>query len=106
MRVSVLSRGVNNNDEGGWDQIRAYRELKYDRMRRKLAVLQKSAVLRSGARGSQARKELLTFEQKVEEAKEEYTPTYTTIDYPDALTKGKVSIARNLRWTQSNVRTN
>ena len=106
MRVSVLSRGENNIDDGGWDQIRAYRKLKYDRMLRELAVLQKSAALRSGARGSQARKELLAFEKKVEEAKEEYTSTYTKIDYLGALTKGKASIARNLRWTRRNVRTN
>ena len=106
MRILVLSRGENSSDDGGWDQIRAYRELKYDRMLRKLAVLQKNAALRSGSRGSQARKELLTFEKNVEEAKEGYTSTNTTIDYLGALTKGKVSIARNLHWTQNSVRTN
>ena len=102
----MLSRGESKSGHGGWDQIQAYRELKYDRMRRKLAVLQKNAALRSGSRGSQARKELLAFEKRVEEVKERYTLTFVMANYLGPLTRGKVSIAKNLRWTQSNVRTN
>ena len=51
----------------------------YDRMQRKLAILQKNAALRSGSRGSQARKELLTFEKQVEEAKKKYKYIITRI---------------------------
>jgi hypothetical protein len=67
--IKVLSRGEDEGD-GGWAHIRAYRQLKYTQMQRQLAGLQKNAALRSGARGSQARKELLAFEKRVEEAKE------------------------------------
>lgn len=55
-----------------WAQIRSYRQLQYTRMEKKLAELQKNAALRSGARGSQARKELLAFEKEVAEAKKRY----------------------------------
>ena len=74
-------------------------------MRRKLAALQKNAALKSGSKGSQARKELLAFEKRAEEAQERYMSNTSSIDYAGALTKGKALRARNLRWTPRNVRT-
>lgn len=100
----MLSRGETKSGDGGWDQIQAYRQLKNYRMRRKLAVLQKNAALKSGSRGSQARKELLAFEKRVEKTKERYMSKISSKNYAGALTKGKVLRARNLRWTPRNVR--
>ena len=66
----MLSRGENESEDGGWAPIYAYRQLKYTRMLRELAVMRKNAELKSGSRGFQARKELLAFEKVVEDAKE------------------------------------
>ena len=68
----MLSRGETEREDEGWARIHAYRQLKHARMLRELATLRKNAELRSGSRGSQARKELLAFEKVVEEAKERY----------------------------------
>lgn len=62
----------DGEDEREWLQIRAFRRLHYSRMRRQLAELRKNATLRSGSRGSQARKDLLAFEKRVAEAEERY----------------------------------
>jgi len=68
MSVTVLSR-TDPGDGEELGQLRAYRRLLYTRLQRQLAEAQKNAALRSGARGSQARKELIVFEKKVEEAR-------------------------------------
>ena len=68
----MLSRGDTEGEDGGWGQIHAYRQLKYARMLRELAVMRKNAELKSGSRGFQARKELLAFEKVVEDAKKKY----------------------------------
>lgn len=68
----ALSRGGTEDNDNGWAQIQAYRRLQYNRMQRQLAELQKNAGFKSGARGSDARKELLYFEKRVVEAKERY----------------------------------
>ncbi|KAL8830870.1 MAG: hypothetical protein Q9191_001195 [Dirinaria sp. TL-2023a] len=67
----VLSCSVASDEQCGeeWVRIRSYRRLQYTHMQRELAELEKNAALRSGARGSQARKELLAFEKQVAEAK-------------------------------------
>lgn len=70
--VEELCRDENVGDSEGWAQLRAYRRLQYNRMRRRLPELQKYSALRSGARGSQARKELLAFEKQIDEAKNRY----------------------------------
>lgn len=82
--VQELSRGEDDGDSEGWAQLRAYRRLQYNRMRRRLVELRNNSALRSGARGSQARKELLAFEKQTEEAKNRYgremTPKLVPID--------------------------
>ena len=69
-----LSRGESgpdsNNDES--ERIGAYRNWKCSQMQQQLAELQKRAARSSGARGAQARKELLAFEKQVEEARQRY----------------------------------
>ena len=104
-RGSVLSRGDTEREDGGWTQIHAYRQLKYARMLRELAVIRKNAELKSGSRGFQARKELLAFEKVVEDAKEKYASDLSSMKYAGTLTTGKALRARNLRWTPRNVRT-
>ena len=71
-QTAVPSSGQAESNDESWAQIRAYRQLLYNRMQRQLAKLRENAALRSGARGSQARKELLAFEKRVEEAKDRY----------------------------------
>ena len=53
-------------------KIQRYRQVRYKRLERELLEVKNSASLKSGARGLQARKELLIFEKKVEEAKALY----------------------------------
>jgi ATP-binding cassette, subfamily F, member 3 len=64
-----LKEGVTDGDDG-WAQIRAFRALQHDRLQRRLFESQKNANLRSGARGYQARKDLIILEKVVEEAGE------------------------------------
>lgn len=64
--IKQLTKGVNDPDPYG--TLRAVRKLKYERMQKKLFVLDKDASLRSGARGLQARKALVEFEKEVEKA--------------------------------------
>ena len=90
MQVLVLSRNKDKDGDEGWGQIQAFRQLKYDRMRRKLAGLPKMAALRSDSRGSQARKELHAFEKRVEEAKTRFASSLLTIPYLSHLTKRKM----------------
>lgn len=63
--ISVLNEGVNGGD--GIRAVRALRSVRYERMQKKLFVLDKMARLRSGARGMAARKELLAFEKDMAE---------------------------------------
>lgn len=53
-------------------QIRRYRQLRYDRLENQLLEVQNNASLKSGARGMQARKELIAFEKEVAESLEMY----------------------------------
>ncbi|KAK3997790.1 putative ABC ATPase [Cladorrhinum sp. PSN332] len=66
--LNILTR-TDPGDGEELGQLRAYRRLLYTRLQRQLGEAQKNAALRSGARGSQARKELIAFEKKVEEAR-------------------------------------
>ena len=62
--ISILADGLNSPD-GSAGAIRALRRVKHERLQRRLFVLDKNARLRSGARGMQARKELVAFEKEV-----------------------------------------
>lgn len=55
-------------------QVRRYRQMRYNRLNRDLLEVQNNAYRRSGARGSQARKDLIAFEKEVAEATEKYWP--------------------------------
>lgn len=61
--ISILTDGVNSTD--GIKSVRALRKVQHERMQKRLFILDKMARLRSGARGMQARKELLAFEKEV-----------------------------------------
>lgn len=52
--------------------VRAYRQLKFERLQRKLFEADRTAKLRSGARGYDARKELIVVEKEVKEAEALY----------------------------------
>ncbi|KAI1119702.1 putative ABC transporter [Nemania abortiva] len=65
--LDALSEG---NFPGGEEKlIRAYRHLQHNQMQRQLAQLQRNANLRSGARGSKARKEMTSYEKDVDGAR-------------------------------------
>ncbi len=53
-------------------QVKRYRQMRYNRLNRDLLEVQNNAYRRSGARGSQARKDLIAFEKEVAEATEKY----------------------------------
>ena len=79
----------------------------YNRMRGKLALLQKMATLRSGARGSQARKESLAFEKQVEEAKEKYATDECSRHAKDwCVDKAQALIARSFHSSPMRSRPN
>jgi hypothetical protein len=50
--------------------VQALRQVRYERMKKQLFEVEKNARLRSGARGAQARAELIAFEAQVAQAKE------------------------------------
>lgn len=63
--IAVLAEGINSADD--IRIVRSLRRVHHERMQKRLFVLNKMARLRSGARGSQARKELIAFEKEVAE---------------------------------------
>lgn len=63
--VSVLAEGINSADD--IKIIKSLRQVRHERMQKRLFILDKMARLRSGARGSQARKDLIAFEKEVAE---------------------------------------
>ncbi|KAM7203500.1 hypothetical protein V8F33_002120 [Rhypophila sp. PSN 637] len=62
-----IHEGVNDTDNP-YGALRALRKVRHERMQKRLFVLDKEARLRSGARGSQARKALLEYEKAVAES--------------------------------------
>ncbi|KAK2613708.1 hypothetical protein N8I77_000600 [Diaporthe amygdali] len=64
--ISVLADGVNSPE--GLTTVKALRKVKHERLLKRLFVTDKNARLRSGARGMQARKELIAFEKVVAES--------------------------------------
>lgn len=63
--IALLAAAVNSADD--IQIVRSWRQVRHDRMQKRLFVLDKMARLRSGARGSQARKELIAFEKELAE---------------------------------------
>lgn len=63
--IAVLAEGINSADD--IRIVRSLRRLRHERMQKRLFFLDKMARLRSGARGSQARKDLIAFEKEVAE---------------------------------------
>ncbi|EPE02328.1 abc transporter [Ophiostoma piceae UAMH 11346] len=61
--ISVLARGLAET-ETGLGAARALRQLRHDRLQKRLFVFDKDARLRSGARGIQARKALTALEKE------------------------------------------
>lgn len=64
--IAILADGINNPE--GLAAVKALRKVKHERLQKQLFVIDKNARLRSGARGSQARKELIAFEKVVAES--------------------------------------
>lgn len=64
--IAILADGVNSPE--GLAAVKALRKVKHERLQKQLFVFDKNARLRSGARGSQARKELIAFEKVVAES--------------------------------------
>ncbi|KAF3067024.1 ABC transporter F family member 4 [Daldinia childiae] len=68
--IDILSRGVDGGDP--FDALRAVRKVHHGRLQKELFLKDKDARLRSGARGMQARKALITMEKKVTEFQSQY----------------------------------
>lgn len=64
--IAILADGINSPE--GLAAVRSLRKVKHERLQKQLFVIDKMARLRSGARGSQARKELIAFEKVVAES--------------------------------------
>ncbi|KAI7789139.1 ABC transporter [Diaporthe eres] len=64
--IAILADGVNSPE--GLAAVKALRKVKHERLQKQLFVVDKNARLRSGARGMQARKELIAFEKIVAES--------------------------------------
>lgn len=67
--IGLLTGAPGKSDDAS-SHVRRYRQLKYDRLSKELLEVQNNAHRRSGARGLQARKDLIAFEKEVEAAKE------------------------------------
>ena len=66
---AVLSRSFENPKDH-CAPVQALRQVRYERSKRELFEVEKNARLRSGARGAQARAELIAFESQVAQAKD------------------------------------
>lgn len=67
----VLSKAFDEQSDT-LGPVRAYRRLKHERLQRKLFQAERTARLRSGARGYDARKELIAVEKEVSDAEALY----------------------------------
>jgi ATP-binding cassette, subfamily F, member 3 len=68
LTIPVLSTALDKADDPS-AAVKAYRQIKYERAKRHLFIQQKIAERRSGARGKNARKDLIKAEEEVEAAK-------------------------------------
>lgn len=82
--IDILLRGVDGGDPFG--ALRAFRKVHHGRLQKELFLKDKDARLRSGARGMQARKALITMEKKVAEFQSEYEQKDEDIS-PETLAK-------------------
>ena len=62
-----MSKGVEDNSNP-LAPLKAFRQVRHERLQKDLFEVQKTAKLRSGARGSEARKVLIAYEKKVAES--------------------------------------
>ncbi|CAK7198802.1 hypothetical protein SEUCBS139899_001468 [Sporothrix eucalyptigena] len=69
---SIDATEADDDINDAYGALRALRKLRYDRLQKRLFVLDKNARLRSGARGMQARKALTALEKTVAEATESW----------------------------------
>ena len=67
MTSKVLMQDVRD-DEDDLGRLRAYRRFKHEQLQEQYLDVEKNARLRSGARGSQARKDLISFEKRLAES--------------------------------------
>ena len=65
--LHVLSNGIDHSGSP-FAAVKAFRQVRHERLRRELFEVQKAARLRSGARGSDARKTLIAYEKKFEDS--------------------------------------
>lgn len=72
MHTCPVLAGTDADREDAISQVQRYRQMRYNRLNRELLEVQNNAYRRSGARGSQARKDLIAFEKEVAEATEKY----------------------------------
>ncbi|KFX92594.1 hypothetical protein V490_05303 [Pseudogymnoascus sp. VKM F-3557] len=79
--LKVLA-GTDADREDAISQVQRYRQMRYNRLNRELLEVQNNAYRRSGARGSQARKDLIAFEKEVAEATEKLEEEITDPDSP------------------------
>ena len=64
---TVLSKAIEDSDDP-LAPVRAMREVRHERLQRDFFEVEKAARLRSGARGYDARKVLITYEKKMEDS--------------------------------------
>lgn len=69
MSVEVLSQALEDHEDP-LAPVKAIRQLRHEACHHQLFLAQKNASLRSGARGLQARKDLKTAENRLEESTE------------------------------------
>jgi hypothetical protein len=74
----VLSKAVNEPDNA-FEPLRALRQVKHERLKKELFEHDKDARLRSGTRGTTARKALIAIEKIVAESKQRFAKFKTAI---------------------------
>jgi ATPase subunit of ABC transporter with duplicated ATPase domains len=63
--LEILTKGIESGDGDALAPVRAFRKVKHERLQREFFEVQKTANLRSGARGFDARKVLIQWEKKM-----------------------------------------
>ncbi|DAA74158.1 TPA_exp: Uncharacterized protein A8136_3656 [Trichophyton benhamiae CBS 112371] len=78
-KVKILSQALEDHEDP-LAPAKAIRQLRHETCQHQLFLAQKNASLRSGARGLQARKDLKTAENRLEESAERLNDDLTTLD--------------------------
>lgn len=97
----ILSEAIDDSTDS-MAPVRAYRQIRHERLLLQLKEGHRIAERRSGARGKQARKELVKFEERVEESQKQLEETENDVD-PTKLSEETQAVGDMLSQVQASL---